>query len=174
MPSDAQARPIDVLCVTEADADRAVQPVDHPTDASDTDRAVQPVALETDATNNDDDVRSNSSAESNILDDSGAPEDAHADCQETHTAAQPYESHGIDGGNAEAFEEDLNITALEATTSAHDDWLHRGKFLWRMDFHTYIRFTVRKPRPKDLQISDADRAEHVFLFDSHYALAASH
>ena len=206
MPCDAQARPIDVLCFTEADADRAVSLVDLPTDASDTDRAVQPVAVETDATKHDDDVCSNSSAERNILDDSGAPEDAHADILETHTAAQPSESHGIeidtdpaappvqsqsiadlknedeqqaskhwdDGGNAEAFEEDLNITALEATTSAHDDWLHRGKFLWRMDFHTYIRFTLRKPRPKHLKVSDTERAEHCFLFDSHYALALSH
>ena len=28
----------------------------------------------------------------------------------------------------------LNITAFEATTSAHDDWLHRGPFLFEMDF----------------------------------------
>ena len=43
-----------------------------------------------------------------------------------------------------------------------------------MDFRTYIRFTVRKPRPKELKISDLNRAEHVFLFDAHYALASSH
>ena len=72
MPCDAQARHVDVLCFTEADTDRAVQPVDHPTDASDTDRAVQIVAVETNATNNDDDVRSNSSAENNILHDSAS------------------------------------------------------------------------------------------------------
>ena len=176
MPCDAQARHVDVLCFTVADTDRAVQPVDHPTDASDTDRALQLVAAETDATNNDDDVCCNSSSESNILDDTGASDDEHADCLETHTAAQPSASHVIeidtdpaappvqsqsiadikneasehldDGGNAEAFEDDLNITALEATTSAHDDWLHRGKFLWHMDFHTYIRFTLRKLRAK--------------------------
>ena len=53
-----------------------------------------------------------------------------------------------DGARAEPFEEDLDISALEATTSAHDDWLHRGPFLFDMDFHTYIRFTVRKPCPK--------------------------
>ena len=82
--------------------------------------------------------------------------------------------HLDDGGNAEAFEEYLNISALEATTSAHDDWLHRGKLLWHMDFHTYIRFTLRKPRPKALKVSDTERAEHCFLFDSHYALAMSH
>jgi len=41
------------------------------------------------------------------------------------------------------LEEELDITALEATTSVQDDWLHRGPFLLEMDFHTYIRFTVR-------------------------------
>ena len=76
--------------------------------------------------------------------------------------------------DAEAFEEDLDVTALDATTSAHDDWLHRGPFLFDLDFHTYIRFTVRKSRPKHHKVSDVDRAEHCFLFDSHYALAASH
>ena len=43
-----------------------------------------------------------------------------------------------------------------------------------MDFHTYIRFTLRKPRPQDQKVSDTDRAELCFLFDSHYALASSH
>ena len=193
MPCDAQARHVDVFCFTEADTDRAVQPVVHAADATDTDRAVQPVTVETHAKNNDDDVRSNSSEEGNILDDSGAPEDAHADRLETHSVAQPSESHGIeidtdhaappvqsqsiadiknedeqqaskhldDGGNAEAFEEDQHITALETTTSAHDDWLHRGKFLWHMDFHTYIALlfanlflkTRRFPIPTGLSIA---------------------
>ena len=79
-----------------------------------------------------------------------------------------------DSANDETFEEDLHITALESATSAHDDWLHRGPFLFDMDFHTYMRFTVRKARPRHLKVSDVDRAEHCFLFDSHYALAASH
>ena len=35
-------------------------------------------------------------------------------------------------------------------------------------------FTVRRPRPKDLKVSDADRAEQIFLFDSYYALAVPH
>ena len=37
-----------------------------------------------------------------------------------------------------------------------------------------MRFTVRKSRPKHHKVSGVDRAEHCFLFDSHYALAASH
>ena len=71
-------------------------------------------------------------------------------------------------------EENLDVPASKATTSAHDDWLHRGPFLFDMDFHTYMRYTERTPRPKDSKMSDADRVQHVFLFDSHYALAASH
>ena len=62
----------------------------------------------------------------------------------------------------------------ELRRGAHDDWLHRGPFLFDMDFHTYMRFTIRKPRAKDHKVTDVDRAEHCFLFDSHYALAASH
>ena len=128
MPCDAQARHVDVLCFTEADTGSAVQPVDHSAVASDTDSAAQPVAVETDAENNDEDVRSTSSEESNILDHRGTPEDAHVDRLETHSAAQPVQSQSIadiknedeqqaskhldDGGNAEAFEEDLNITTF--------------------------------------------------------------
>ena len=108
----------------------------------------------------------------------------------TESAVQPGESEVIaensnidaqqasqtldDDAKAEPLEKELVITALEATTSAHDDWLHRGPFLFDMDFHTYIRFTVRKPRPEDLKVPDADRSEHVLLFNSHCALATSH
>ena len=117
MPCDAQARHVDVLCFTEADTDSAVLPVVHPTDASDTDSAVQPLAQ---------------------------PSESHGIEIDTDPAAPPVQSQSIadiknedeqqaskhldDGGKVEALE-DLNITALEATTSAHDDWLHRGKFL---------------------------------------------
>ena len=195
---DEQARHVDVVCFT-----KAAHPAELHADESSSNRAVRPVALETDAENNEEDVHSNASEEDNILNDSEAPEDAYADAHhaDTDSAVRPADLHAdeIDtdsavrpgasqavadihndsetldaGAMAEPFEEDLDISALEATTSAHDDWLHRGPFLFDMDFHTYIRYTVRKPRPKDLKISDADRAEHVFLFDSHYALAASH
>ena len=64
---------------------------------------------------------------------------------------------------AEVEENDLDISGLEATTGAHDDWLHRGPFLFDMDLHTYQRFVMRRPRPKDQQISDAARVEEVFF-----------
>ena len=128
---DEQARHIDVLCFSKSDTDRAVQPVDLHADESDTNRAVQPVALEADAENNEEaDVE-------NILSDSGAPNESHADHEDTDSAAEADESEAMadinnedaqpasetldDGVKAEAFEEDLEITALEGTTSAHDD-----------------------------------------------------
>ena len=103
-----------------------------------------------------------------------APAQPHGEPTNQTCNAAPISEAANAGDQAEPFEDGLDITALEATTSAHDDWLHRGPFLFDLDFHTYIRYTLRKPRPNDLRITDADRVEHVFLFDSHYALAASH
>ena len=40
--------------------------------------------------------------------------------------------------------EDQEICALRETTSPHDDWLHRGPWLYDMDFHNYIRFVSRE------------------------------
>jgi hypothetical protein len=133
---------------------------DHPpADQVDTDSAVQPAELHGIETDTDSAVRP---VETQTIADSNNDDAQQASVTVDHD------------GSAEASEDDLDITALDATTSAHDDWLHRGKFLWPMDFHTYMRFTARKPRPKDHKVSDADRAEHVFLFDPHYALARSH
>ena len=194
MPCDDQVRHVDVLCFSKPDANKAVLPADHRIEESDIQSAVQPVALGAE------DGDSSSSEEEHILNENADLEDPRADHLETDSAVQPVAPHGIEidadsaaqpsdtnsrnlpqasetlnaDGSAAAFEEDLNITALEATTSAHDDWLHRGTFLWHMDFHTYIHFTLRKPRPKVHKVSDVDRTEHCFLFDAHYALAASH
>ena len=173
-------------CGTES----ALQPVPLQSDAENKQDDVQSNASEGDNILNDSEA-SNAS----IVDDaefSGAVQPAELSGMEvdTESAVRPTESEAIakntdidaqqpsetldDDAKAEPLEEELVITALQATTSVHDDWLHRGPFLLDMDFHTYIRFTVRKPRPKDFKVSDADRAEHIFLFDSHYALAASH
>ena len=53
-----------------------------------------------------------------------------------------------------AEDEAYQVAALESTTSAHDDWLHRGPHLFALDWHTYMRFTVRKPRPKKIGVRD--------------------
>jgi hypothetical protein len=194
MACDDQARHVDVLCFT----DRSALPSDHQADVADTDSAVlpvaleaeaennsavQPVALEAEAENKEEDASSTCSEEDNILHDTGKD-------IETDSVRFPGESSGVadinndgsqqasetldNGADVEALEEELDITVFEATTSVHDDWLHRGSLLFDMDFHTYVRFTVRKPLPKLHQVSDVDRAEHCFLFDSHYALAKTH
>ena len=53
-----------------------------------------------------------------------------------------------------AEEEAYDVSALQSTTSTHDDWLHRGPHLFALDWHTYMRFTVRKPRPKKIGVRD--------------------
>ena len=37
----------------------------------------------------------------------------------------------------------LSTRALSQTTSAYDDWLHRGPFLHELDFYTYVRYVHR-------------------------------
>ena len=63
--------------------------------------------------------------------------------------------------------EDMDVTlrALRATTSVHDDWLHRGVFLYECPFHVYAQYAHRR-RWKDVKPS-----EHIFAFEPHYALA---
>jgi hypothetical protein len=201
---DDEVRHVDVLCFTNPNTHRALQPVASQADKLDFDRAAQPleanmtdtdsVASQANDENHSEVSDSIAFDEGNIFGDCGAPDTLHIDAKQSEedigansSAAQPVAEannasvnlHQIlepcdNGTRTESKEEDLDISALDATTSAHDDWLHRGPLLFDMDFHTYQRFTVRKPRPKELRICDADRVEHVFLFDSHYAFAASH
>ena len=183
-----------MLCFTRCDTDSAVQPVELYTDEIHADRALRLGETRADADSHNEDTHSRSSDKQHVFVDDAESEDTPSDAGqassvvgEASSAAKPDSEANnrtcsvqqpsetlAHGAEAEPFEDDLGISALEATTSAHDDWLHRGPFLFDMDFHTYIRFTIRKPRPKDTKICDADRVEHVFLFEAHYALAASH
>lgn len=74
----------------------------------------------------------------------------------------------------EHVEQTVNISALNHTTSAHDDWLHRGPFLYDLDFHTYVEYVHREPRAKRAQAKDSERHQDIFLFDAHYSLAESY
>ena len=167
MECDEHARHVDVLCFTasnKSDTGSAVLPVENHAVESDTDRAVLPVALASAVENNEEEVQSSTSEEDHILNDSGASEGSLLNDADTSSAVQPGDPEDIaqdnnkdaqqasetldDDAKAEPLEEELDITTLEATTSAHDDWLLRGPCLFDMGFHTYIRFTVRKPRPK--------------------------
>ena len=78
---------------------------------------------------------------------------------------------------AEEIEDENPIQAFAQTTSVHDDWLHRGPYLYDMDIHTYIRFIQREERPRKAAKDKGDvigRSTHVFLFDEHYELAPTH
>ena len=200
MPCDDQVRHVDVLCFTSLNSDRAVQPGSSLANQLDCDTSAQPADCEPDDQSHSEDADSNAFDECNVLADGEEPDDVEqpeepADGEEpaddedaeqpeavnsaNSSAVQPAgEAHDIarpcDDGSGSELEEELVISTFNVTTSAHDDWLHRGPFLFDMDFHTYIRFTVRRPCPKEMKISDADRIEHVFLFEPHYALAASH
>ena len=77
----------------------------------------------------------------------------------------------------EVLEEDglpiLSTKALAQTTSSHDDWLHRGPFLYELDFYTYVRHVHRAPKAKKSRIEESERKAYLVLFDAHYALADS-
>ena len=174
----------------ESVPDRALQPVALEADEENEVEDVNSNSSEEDNILNDSEACEHPHTEHLETDSAVQPAESHGIDIDTDSAMQPGEFPPIadvnnhvaqqasdalhDSANDETFEEDLHITALESTTSAHDDWLHRGPFLFDMDFHTYMRFTVRKPRPRHLKVSEVDQAEHCFLFDSHYALAASH
>jgi len=174
----------------ESDNDSAVQPVALEADTENEDEDVNSNSSEKNNILNNSDAPEHPHTDHLETESAVKPAESHGIEIDTESTVQPGNSPPIadinnevaqqasatlhDCANDEALEEDLHITALEATTSAHDDWLHRGPYLFDMDFHTYMRFTVRRPRPKQLKVSDVDRAEHSFLFDSHYALAASH
>ena len=95
--------------------------------------------------------------------------DADADPATEHTEVK-VEALGDD----EAAEEAVDISALSHTTSAHDDWLHRGPFLYDMDFHTYVEYVHHEPRAVRASVTDMERQQDIFLFDAHYALADSY
>ena len=68
-------------------------------------------------------------------------------------------------------EEAPRTKGLLHTASAHDDWLHRGPFLYDFDLHTYVRYVHRVPRPRKPRNEETQRRMPLFLFDSHYVLA---
>ena len=165
---DEQARDVDALCFTTLKKDSAVQPVSNPADDSDVETSAGNHPDESDADNSEGGsahiLQEQDADSEDIEDDVEQAGSVRNDVEQAEDVNQIPQTLG-DDAKVEPFGDDLEISALEATTSAHDDWLHRGSFLFDMDFHTYIRFTVRRPRPKELKISNLNCAEHVFVFD---------
>ena len=62
----------------------------------------------------------------------------------------------------------MQATERRATSSAHDDCLHRGPFLADLPWHTYAMRVQRTQKPSR---PDADYSE-CFFFDKHYILSA--
>ena len=171
MPVDEHDRHVDVLCFSTSNTHEAVHHADQSVHELDAHSAAPPVGLHSDEQNENDDSDKYSSEEEHIFNDSDDSEYVDEDHVHTDDAAAPADPLPADDAvqldeqtdsaarpeeDAETLEDNLDISALEATTSAHDDWLHRGPFLFDMDFHTYMRFTDRKPRPKDHKISDVN------------------
>ena len=63
----------------------------------------------------------------------------------------------------------LQMKTLRCTTSAHDDWLHRGPYLHDMAFHTYVEYCDRVRLPGKTTMD-----EQIFFFEPHYALAKTY
>ena len=155
-PCDDQVRHLEVLCFTEShNIDSAVQPVAVQADDCDPDSAAPPVEPQVNAELHDESVHSSSSDAGTIPNDDIDPEGR--DLEESDIVAEQVPEL-IEGDTAaDCAQDELDITAFEATTSAHDDWLHRGPFLFDMDFHTYMRLLcaslAQKSRGWPMQIA---------------------
>ena len=63
----------------------------------------------------------------------------------------------------------IQMKTLRCTTSAHDDWLHRGPYLNDIPFHTYVEYFDRVRLPRR-----APTEQQIFRFEAHYALSQSY
>ena len=174
--SDEQMRPIDVLCFAAPLAESAVQREVPPTEDGDTpDRSSMDSSDDDDLSQDEDGSADAASAPSQDEDHNRSaelPAEQHPEsAPQLPPAALPNQAAPSDASDED---ETLIAGSFEVTTSAHDDWLHRGLFLFDFDFHTYMRYVRRKPCSARMKVTDIERAEDIFLFDSHYALAKSH
>ena len=60
----------------------------------------------------------------------------------------------------------LEPAEIHATTSRHDDWLHRGFLVVDLPWVAYMMRVLRVRKPTQ---SDADYSQ-LFFFDGHYSL----
>ena len=63
----------------------------------------------------------------------------------------------------------IEMKTLRTTTSAHDDWLHRGSYLHDLSYHTYTEYIDRMRLPQQAPLE-----EQIFRFESHYVLFRSY
>ena len=115
-------------------------------------------AVSDDAASNNDAVSSEDAASN---DDAVSNEDAKSD-EEAVSNEDP------DEGVADDLK--VEMKTLRATTSAHDDWLHRGPYLYELPFHTYVEYVDRI----SFNSRNASNDKQIFLFEAHYALSGDY
>ena len=88
----------------------------------------------------------------------------------TEVADHDEEASGDETEIAAAIKivDDVSITQLRQTTSIHDDWLHRGPYLFDMCFYVYCEYVQRERK------SGLVTKQPVFLFEPHYELGKTY
>ena len=87
-----------------------------------------------------------------------------------HADAEPGsdDQHTEDNDDGEAVPDDFVPTAVHATTTAVDDWLHRGPFLEPLPLFVYMQHVQRVPKSQRVRTGGGMH----FAFDAHYAMSA--
>lgn len=84
------------------------------------------------------------------------------DCEDVDEPGVDDDANKIE----EPSENNSKNLIFRATTSAFDDWLHRGPFLYDLPFEMYVCFIERVRKPNQT----ASRHKY-FLFDEHYDMS---
>ena len=85
--------------------------------------------------------------------DENVDEDVDEDADETDSKDEGEEPfHEQEDAETMVDADKLQMKTLRSTTSAHDDWLHRGPYLHDMAFHTYVEYCDRVRLPEKLQL----------------------
>ena len=90
-------------------------------------------------------------------------------CEASNDEASSDEEEGDEDEHGAGGHEHCNLETAEihATTSRHDDWLHRGSLLADLPWLVYMMRVQRVRKPTQ---ADADYNQ-LFFFDEHYPLS---
>ena len=91
------------------------------------------------------------------------------DDEEAVDASQTDDNHSVIGDP----EENFVPVRLHATTSAFDDWLHRGPFLEPLPFFVYMQQVSRVSKAQVAE-NQTYRFRAAFNFDAHYPMATTY
>ena len=94
--------------------------------------------------------------------------DTDANDTEGHDESDADQANSRDDAHHAAVEYQVQAIECRATSSRHDDWLHRGPFLADLPWHAYMMRVQRARKPSE---PGADYSQY-FFFDTHYSLSA--